>query len=73
MALEIERKFIVPLSAQHRFLNMKGGIRQVQAYLSDDPARTVRLRLTETERGRTAKMTVKGIPRHGGVAKPEWE
>ena len=73
MAMEIERKFIVPLAAQHLFLNMQGGIRQVQAYLSDDPARTVRLRLIETDHGRTAKMTVKGRPRHGGVAKPEWE
>jgi CYTH domain-containing protein len=73
MGLEIERKFIVPLSAQSIFVTRPGGTRQVQAYLSDDPARTVRVRLTETPHGTSATMTVKGKPRHGGMAKPEWE
>lgn len=73
MALEIERKFIVPLELQPTFINMVGGVRQVQAYLSDDPARTVRVRLTTSGRTTRATMTVKGKPRHGGMSKPEWE
>lgn len=73
MALEIERKFIIPLEFQPMFTERPGGVRQVQAYLSDDPARTVRVRLTENGRTTKATMTVKGKPRHGGIAKPEWE
>jgi adenylate cyclase len=73
MALEIERKFIVPLEFHEAFANRPGGTRQVQAYLSEDPARTVRVRISETPRGTSAKMTVKGRPRNGGLVKPEWE
>ena len=73
MGLEIERKFLVPLQFQPMFVGRDGGVRQVQAYLSDDPARTVRVRLTQSGRSTTATMTVKGKPRHGGIAKPEWE
>lgn len=73
MAMEIERKFIVPMEFHPMFVRPDGGVRQVQAYLSDDPERTVRVRITQSERGTSAKMTVKGRPRHGGIAKPEWE
>ena len=73
MGLEIERKFLVPLQFQPMFVGRDGGVRQVQAYLSDDPARTVRVRLTQSGRSTTATMTVKGKPRNGGMSKPEWE
>lgn len=73
MGLEIERKFIVPLRYHSTYVGRPGGTRQVQAYLSDDPARTVRVRLTEGPHRTSATMTVKGTPRQGGMAKPEWE
>jgi adenylate cyclase len=73
MASEIERKFIVPLEHQHLFIDREGGTRQVQAYLSEDPARTVRLRISQTPHLTYAKMTVKGKPQQGGMVKPEWE
>ena len=73
MATEIERKFIVPLEHHSLFVPLPGGTRQLQAYLSEDPARTVRVRVSQTPRGTSAKMTVKGRPRQGGMSKPEWE
>ena len=73
MGLEIERKFIIPLEYHPLFIPMTGGTRQIQAYLSDDPGRVVRVRISETPSGTSAKMTVKGRPRQGGIAKPEWE
>jgi CYTH domain-containing protein len=73
MATEIERKFIVPLEHQNLFVGRSGGTRQIQAYLSEDPARTVRLRVSESPDSTFARMTVKGRPQQGGISKPEWE
>lgn len=73
MGLEIERKFLVPLAYHHLFVNRPGGTRQLQAYLSEDPERTVRVRISESPKGTFAKMTVKGRSRNGGLVKPEWE
>jgi len=73
MATEIERKFIVPLEYHDAFLQRRDGTRQIQAYLSEEPTRTVRLRLSYSPDGVSAKMTVKGKARSKGLVRPEWE
>lgn len=73
MGIEIERKFIVPLEHQHQFIHLKGGTRLIQAYLSTDPARIVRLRVAEQDNIRTAKLCIKGPSREGGMVRAEWE
>ena len=64
MPLEIERKFLVikeklTLDVHGEFL--------CQAYLSEDPARTVRIRITENQ----AFLTIKGIS--DGISRKEFE
>jgi adenylate cyclase len=65
MAIEIERKFLVTgkpwLAARYPVKHI------VQAYLSDDKARTVRIRIADTE----AFITVKGETR--GASRLEFE
>ncbi|MCU0457319.1 MAG: CYTH domain-containing protein [Bacteroidales bacterium] len=66
MGREIERKFLV-----------KGEFRRLavsqydilQRYLSIDPDKTIRLRLT----GDTALLTIKGRPLPGSISRGEWE
>ena len=66
--IEIERKFLVSnLDAclQHQTKSRK----IVQAYLSFDPARTVRIRKTDTK----AFLTIKGKANETGDTRFEWE
>ncbi|MFC4929740.1 CYTH domain-containing protein [Massilia sp. GCM10023247] len=64
MAVEIERKFLVVGSAW-RTLGQASLLRQ--GYLSDDPERTVRVRIE----GEVARLTIKGKNR--GATRGEWE
>lgn len=64
MAIEIERKFLVDDPDCIAGLE---GERYVQAYLSTDPARTVRVRIA----GRRAFLTIKGAG--DGISRPEFE
>lgn len=73
MPLEIERKFLVPLEFHDRFVGLEGGTEIVQAYLNDDPDRTVRVRIARTGGVEVAKMTVKGRPTPDGAVRSEWE
>ena len=75
MPSEIERKFLVPLEFHDRFVGLEGGTEIVQAYLNDDPDRTVRVRIARTGGLDVAKMTVKGrpTPEGGGAVRSEWE
>lgn len=72
MGMEIERKFVVPLNEHDRFILRPGGTKIVQAYLSQDPDRTIRLRVCEDSNGAfRSYMTVK--TRQVGMARSEWE
>lgn len=69
MGLEIERKFLIvgegwrqPAERQQRFS---------QGYLSRDPARTVRVRLSGTSAGEQAFLTIKG--KTVGATRAEFE
>ncbi len=64
MAIEIERKFLV---TDPSWSDGSAGTRIAQGYLSKDPDRTVRIRLS----GETAWITVKG--RGEGISRPEFE
>jgi len=66
MPLEIERKFLV--RGEFRHLSV-GKTNIFQAYLSVDPARTVRLRIA----GGKAFITIKGSHGDNGIARREWE
>ena len=66
MAIEIERKFLVKRDCWDAFAKPPG-TRLQQAYLSQDPAHTVRVRSD----GRQAWLTVKGAS--SGAARPEFE
>ncbi len=70
MAVEIERKFLVPPEHHARFVGRAGGTVMEQVYLSADPAHTTRIRVLTGPEGTTAVMTIKGP---GGVARPEFE
>jgi adenylate cyclase len=64
MGTEIERKFLM---ASEAWRGLASGERFQQGYLSTDPARTVRVRLT----GSQARLTIKG--RTVGASRPEFE
>jgi adenylate cyclase len=66
MAIETERKFLVKGDFQH-FAIKNELIRQ--AYLSVDPSRTIRLRIT----GEKAFLTVKSGPLADSISRMEWE
>ena len=66
MAQEIERKFLV--KGEFKYLSVKE-IKITQAYLSVDPARTVRLRIADTE----AHLTIKTVLNKRTFARNEWE
>jgi adenylate cyclase len=69
MGVEIERKFLLKDSSWKRGAR---GLRLRQAYLSTDPDRTVRVRMTEHEPGRyQAWLTIKG--RSNGPVRAEYE
>ncbi|MDR2414689.1 MAG: CYTH domain-containing protein [Odoribacteraceae bacterium] len=66
MGQEIERKFI----ARGEFkADAFHAVRVTQGYLSSDPARVVRVRLT----GERGYITVKGLSGDGGRSRFEWE
>jgi adenylate cyclase len=72
MGREIERKFIVPLAEHDRFVKRPRGTRMIQGYLSQDPDRTCRLRVSIDPNGaQQATMTVK--TRQVGLSRSEWE
>lgn len=74
MGVEIERKFLVLPAFHAEFIHRTGGEHQLQAYLSTDPARVVRLRVAGPDGGpRAGTLTVKGAASADGRRRPEWE
>ncbi len=65
-AIEIERKFLVASDFKPYAI---GKIEIRQGYLSTDPARTVRIRITGTD----AFITIKGASDETGTSRFEWE
>lgn len=64
---EIERKFLVN---NHNFISEAKTHHNIQqAYLQKDPAKSVRIRISDNK----AKLTIKGISRHDGLIRSEWE
>jgi adenylate cyclase len=66
MATETERKFLV--RSEFRHLAVKE-IKIVQAYLSIDPDKTIRLRIADE----TAYLTIKSRPQKNSITRNEWE
>ncbi|MFZ0283266.1 MAG: CYTH domain-containing protein [Bacteroidales bacterium] len=66
MGKEIERKFLV--KGEFKSFSVKN-INITQAYLSVDPDRTVRLRITDNE----AFLTIKTSSGRTGITRNEWE
>jgi adenylate cyclase len=66
MGIESERKFLVKGDFKS-FANKRDSI--IQAYLSTDPERTIRIRIKEER----AFLTIKGIQPAGTISRNEWE
>jgi adenylate cyclase len=66
MSIEIERKFLVKKPFQNLAV---GSIEIVQAYLSVDPARIVRVRITD----KNAFLTIKSDSLTDSISRNEWE
>jgi adenylate cyclase len=66
MAIEIERKFLVKGEFSHLATRE---IRIIQAYLSRDPDKTIRLRIANDE----GFLTIKGRTAMNSIARNEWE
>jgi adenylate cyclase len=66
MATETERKILV--KSEFRHLAVKK-IKIVQAYLSIDPDKTIRLRIADE----TAYLTIKSRPQKNSITRNEWE
>ncbi len=66
--VEIERKFLVDNPAL-AILNARCSFKIFQGYISNDPARTVRLRIGD-EKG---FLTIKGASFNDGTTRQEWE
>ncbi len=66
MGREIERKFLV--KGEFRHLASKS-LNILQAYMSVDPGKTIRLRILDGK----AWLTIKGAPEKGKIARNEWE
>ncbi|MGB0357096.1 MAG: CYTH domain-containing protein [Flavobacteriaceae bacterium] len=66
--LEIERKFLVD-DLTNCLKEAKASFSIFQGYLSNDPARTVRLRI----RNKQAFLTLKGASSDDGTTRVEWE
>ncbi|MBR4783356.1 MAG: CYTH domain-containing protein [Bacteroidaceae bacterium] len=64
--MEIEHKFLVSSPFKHLATGVK---HIVQGYLSDDPNRTVRIRVTDDK----AFITIKGESTDDGLSRYEWE
>jgi adenylate cyclase len=67
MNKEIERKFLVK-NTNYKFQAQRKSF-IAQGYLSDDPSRTVRVRI----KGDKAFITIKGITNMSGISRDEWE
>ena len=67
MMLEIERKFLVTSEAFKKKASEKRYL--IQAYLNSDPARSVRVRISEKK----AFLTIKGTSSASGLSRFEWE
>lgn len=65
--IEIERKFLVKSEEYKKQAFKKIAIKQ--GFLSTDPERTVRLRITNE----TAYLTIKGKSKENGLSRFEWE
>ena len=66
--VEIERKFLVDNPAQ-ALLSARHSFHIFQGYISNDPARTVRLRIGEGK----GFLTIKGASSAEGTTRLEWE
>ena len=66
--VEIERKFLVDNPAQ-AILSARHSFQIFQGYISDDPVRTVRLRIGEGK----GFLTIKGASSADGTTRLEWE
>ena len=66
MAIETERKFLI--KGEFRHLVIKE-INIIQAYLSIDPIKTIRVRITDEE----AYLTIKSRPKENSISRNEWE
>ena len=66
--VEIERKFLVDNPAQ-AILSARHSFQIIQGYISNDPVRTVRLRIGEGK----GFLTIKGASSADGTTRLEWE
>jgi len=66
MATETERKFLVTGKFKHLAIKK---INIIQSYLSDDPERTIRIRIASGK----ACLTIKGKSRKSSITREEWE
>lgn len=66
MPKETERKFLI--RGEFRHLSVRKS-EIIQAYLSIDPEKTIRLRIE----GRKAFLTIKGRPQENSITRDEWE
>jgi adenylate cyclase len=66
MATETERKFLVKGEFRHLAVNE---IKIIQAYLTVDPEKTIRIRVTDEK----AYITIKGRPKGTSITRNEWE
>lgn len=66
MAIETERKFLV--KGEFRHLAVKE-LKITQAYLSIDPYKTIRIRISDVK----AYVTIKGLPSGESISRNEWE
>jgi adenylate cyclase len=66
MATETERKFLVRGEFRHMAI---GKLEITQCYLSKDPGKTVRIRISDDK----AYLTIKGRPEPGKFGRSEWE
>jgi adenylate cyclase len=66
MATETERKFLVKSEFRHLAVRE---IKIIQSYLSIDPDKTIRLRITDDK----AFLTVKSRPQKNSITRNEWE
>ena len=67
MKREIERKFLITSDGYKQNISSKDDI--VQGYLSTDPGRTVRLRISNSK----GYLTIKGETSKNGLCRLEWE
>jgi adenylate cyclase len=66
MATETDRKFLVKSEFRHLAVRE---IKIIQSYLSIDPDKTIRLRITDDK----AFLTVKSRPQKNSITRNEWE